>query len=219
MRRTLTSIIVLAAILLLAAPAFAGGWATVRLDEPPGGIPTGQPWRFGFMVLQHDVTPNSNVTPVVHAVHLETGEAVTATAEQEGPTGHFVVELTLPTAGEWRWAIAPEPYAETTFPALAVGEPPSDAETMPTGPAATVTIADDWLFQPASLDITPGTTVIWTNRSSIVHAVTLDDPRHTASGLIEPGHTFSVTFDTPGVFPYHCSPHPGMAGTIRVASR
>ena len=57
----------------------------------------------------------------------------------------------------------------------------------------------------------------WVNNTSIVHAVTLDDARHTASGLIDPGHSFSFTFDTPGVFRYHCSPHPEMEGTVTVA--
>ena len=130
MRRTLSAIVVLAAFLLLAVPALAGGWATVRLDEPPGDLPTGQPWHFGFMVLQHDVTPNSDVTPVVRAIHLESGNEITATAEQEGPTGHFVAELTLPQAGEWSWAITPEPFAGTSFPALVVRDPQADASSI-----------------------------------------------------------------------------------------
>lgn len=253
MRRSLTALVLLTALLLLAAPALAGGWATVRLDEPPTDLLTGQPWEFGFMVLQHDVTPNSDVTPVVRAVHLATGEKVTATARQDGPTGHFVAELTLPEAGEWSWTITPDPFAETSFPALVARDQPKGvasgsparlitracanpdataqvlfrflcrAELPAAGPAApgateTISMTDDWRFQPARLDIAPGTTVTWINRSATVHAVALDDPRHTASGLIEPGQTFSVTFDTPGVFSYHCSPHPGMEGTIHVTA-
>lgn len=338
MRRTLPAFLVLAAFLLLAFPALAGGWATVRLDEPPGDLPAGQPWQFGFMVLQHDVSPNSDVTPVVRAVHLETGEEVTVTAEQEGPTGHFVAELTLPEAGEWSWTVKPEPYAETSFPALvvrdqhanapsigsasliagtcahpgaeaqALGEidvtfstaasqltmtqatidlplremtatphaitigdatDPSrnacgditgnleaselaiplqpqgsssqaglvlihpgadraeatlylftldrqDSVTALAGPTETITMSQDWRFEPAILSVTPGTTVTWVNSSTIVHAVSLDDPRQTASGLIESGQSFSNTFDTPGTFRYHCSPHPGMKGAITV---
>lgn len=341
MRRTLSAIVVLVAFLLLTVPALAGGWATVRLDEPPGDLPPGQPWHFGFMVLQHDATPNSDVTPVVRAIHLESGDEITATAEQEGPTGHFVAELTLPQAGEWSWTITPEPFAETSFPALVVRDPQADATsigpasliagscanpgdvtqefgefdttrmvpaepsqlvisnamidlplremtdaphaiiigdaiqdvplvacgeitgtlnnnelaiplqplgasgraglvllrpdasrtaatlyffsldrqdtaTALAGPIETITMTNDWRFEPASLTVTPGTTVTWVNSSSIVHAVTLDDPRHTASGLIDPGHAFSFTFESPGTFRYHCSPHPGMKGTVTV---
>src|SRR5687768_2625541 len=83
------------------------------------------PWRFGFMVLQHDVTPNSDVTPVVRALHKETGEEITATGRQEGAVGHFVAEVTFPRAGEWKWSIEPLPYAETSFETLNVLVSPS----------------------------------------------------------------------------------------------
>lgn len=226
MRRYFSTIVVLAAFLVLAAPVLAGGWATVRLDEPPGELPPGEPWQFGFMVLQHDVTPNSDVTPVVRAVHLESGDEVTAAAKQEGPTGHFVAEMTLPLAGEWSWTIAPEPYAETSFPALIVGDtangenlPDSDRPSVASPPSAsteTIEMTDEWLFSPANLEIAPGTTVTWINKSPIVHSVAIDDPRHTASDLLDPGQSFSVTFDTPGTFHYQCSPHPGMEGMVTV---
>jgi plastocyanin len=97
----------------------------VRLDEPPGDVLVATPWRFGFMVLQHDVTPNSDVTPVVRALHKETGEEITATGRQEGAVGHFVAEVTFPRAGEWKWSIEPLPYAETSFETLTVLVSPS----------------------------------------------------------------------------------------------
>lgn len=228
MRRCLSAFVVLAAFVILATPVFAGGWATVRLDEPPGELPAGVPWQFGFMVLQHDVTPNSDVTPVIHATHLESGDEVTATAEQDGPAGHFMAELTLPTAGEWSWTITPEPFAETTFPALIVGnadngENSTDADrpiaaATPSASAETIEMTDEWLFAPGNLEITLGTTVTWMNNSSIVHSVALDDPHHTASGLLDPGQSFSVTFDTPGTYHFRCSPHPGMEGLVTVVA-
>jgi plastocyanin len=120
MRRTVFTTLFIIALGLLATPALAGGWATVRLDQPPGEIPVGTPWRIGFTVLQHDVTPNSDVTPVIQAINKATGEVVTATARQDGPVGHFVAELTLPASGEWKWEITPEPYAGTSFESLRV---------------------------------------------------------------------------------------------------
>lgn len=226
MRRCLSAIVVLAALFLFAVPVLAGGWATVRLDEPPGELPPSEPWQFGFMVLQHDVTPNSDVTPVIRAIHLQSGDEVTATAEQEGPTGHFVAELTLPTSGEWSWTITPEPFAETSFPALIVGEsanagesPDADhssTEATPTASAETIEMTDEWLFQPSHLEIGVGETVTWINTAEIAHSVALDDPSRTASGLLDPGQSFSVTFDAPGTFHVRCSPHPGMEGMVTV---
>jgi plastocyanin len=124
LRRSLAAIVVTAALAALAAPALAGGYSVVRLDEPPGDVLVATPWRFGFMVLQHDVTPNSDVTPIVHALHKETGEEVTATGQQEGAVGHFVAEVIFPRAGEWKWSIEPLPYAETSFETLSVLESP-----------------------------------------------------------------------------------------------
>ena len=121
-QRAITGVILIVALVTLTVPALAGGFAVVRLDESPGEVVAATPWRFGFMVLQHDVTPNSDVTPVVRAVHKETGEEVTATGRQEGVVGHFVAEVTFPHAGEWKWSIEPLPFAETSFETLTVLE-------------------------------------------------------------------------------------------------
>src|SRR5918995_611256 len=125
LRRAIVGIVMTAALVALSTPALAGGSAVVRLDEPPGDVLVATPWQFGFMVLQHDVSPNSDVTPVVRALHKETGEEVTATGRQEGAVGHFVAEVTFPRAGEWKWSIEPLPYAETSFETLTVLESPS----------------------------------------------------------------------------------------------
>jgi plastocyanin len=124
LRRAIVGVVLIVGLLALSAPASAGGYAVVRLDEPPGDVLVSIPWRFGFMVLQHDVTPNSDVTPVVRALHRETGEEITATGRQEGAVGHFVAEATFPRAGEWKWSIEPLPYAETSFETLTVLESP-----------------------------------------------------------------------------------------------
>ena len=37
------------------------------------------------------------------------------------------------------------------------------------------------------------------------------------SGNMATGDTFSHTFDTAGDFPYYCTPHPWMTGTVTVS--
>lgn len=135
MRRAMLQLIVVVALLGPASPALAGGFATVRLDEAPGEILVEVPWRFGFMVRQHDVTPTNDVTPVVRARHKETGEEVTATGRQDGAVGHFVAELEFPRAGAWKWAIRPEPFPETSFETLTVRDRAADADAE-AGPGA-----------------------------------------------------------------------------------
>jgi plastocyanin len=107
-------------LLAITYPVTAGGWATVRLDEAPGEVVTGEPWRFGFLVKQHDRMPTNDVEPVVRAVHMETGTQLSADGEQAGDVGHFEAELTFPLAGDWKWEIAPEPFGPTSMETLTV---------------------------------------------------------------------------------------------------
>ena len=82
--------------------------------------------------------------------------------------------------------------------------------------AQAVTIVN-FAFQPATLEVPVGTTVTWTNQGSAPHTVTADDGSFD-SGTLQPGGTFSMTFDTPGTFIYHCEIHPNMMGTIVVTA-
>jgi plastocyanin len=68
-------------------------------------------------------------------------------------------------------------------------------------------------FSPQRLTATPGATIAWTNRDQVAHTVTADDGSWD-SGPIEPGATWRHTFDTPGTFAFHCSPHPYMTGAV-----
>ncbi len=228
----------IAALLVLSflacsTPVIAGGWAMVRLDTTPGEVVAGVPWKFGFMVRQHDVSPTNDVEPVVTAQHQETGDVITATAQQEGPVGHFVAELTFPRAGQWKWEIRPEPFAETAFEVLdvsgraGIGEGTetsldslpdrSRSELVATlGAAEMVNIVNDSSFAPSRTEISAGTTVIWTNTSEVAHTVTGDDLTFDDSGILEPGQTFNYTFAEPGTYAYHCSPHPYMTGVVVV---
>ncbi|HEY7034938.1 MAG TPA: plastocyanin/azurin family copper-binding protein [Thermomicrobiales bacterium] len=125
-RRMLSCAAVLVALTALAAPAMAGGWASVRLDGPPPPPFQEVPWTVGFTVKQHDVTPINVERALLEATHKTTGETVRADAVQEGEVGHFSVTVTFPTAGDWKWSITPEPFEGTAFPTLHVLTGPND---------------------------------------------------------------------------------------------
>jgi hypothetical protein len=96
----------LAATVLLAGTAFAGGWANAVMDETPQDPPSaGEPITIGFTLLQHGVTPVDHGSTNVTVRNLETGQAVTVAARQEGPSGHWVAEITFPTDGRWRYSV------------------------------------------------------------------------------------------------------------------
>jgi plastocyanin len=81
-------------------------------------------------------------------------------------------------------------------------------------PAGAVSIAN-MSFSPASLTVYVGTTVTWTNNDAMAHTVTSDGSSFD-SGNIAPGGKYSRTFSTAGSFPYHCTIHPTMTGTVTV---
>ena len=75
-------------------------------------------------------------------------------------------------------------------------------------------------FAPTEVHVPAGTAVTWTNGSQDEHTVTADDNSFD-SGTVEPGDSFSRTFDAPGRYQYYCQFHgaPGlqdMAGVIVV---
>ena len=68
-------------------------------------------------------------------------------------------------------------------------------------------------FSPNRLTLKAGDSVSWTNTDSRDHTVT--GPGF-GSGNIKPGGRFSFRFPKPGNYPYSCSLHPRMKGTIIV---
>jgi plastocyanin len=91
----------------------------------------------------------------------------------------------------------------------------------PTG-AATVTVAmDNFAFDPKTLQVKKGTTVVFVNHDSAKHTVTSDSGKFD-SGDIDPGGSYQFTFNETGQFPYYCRFHGDkggvdMAGVITVA--
>lgn len=96
--------------------------------------------------------------------------------------------------------------------------------------AGTPTGAHVW-FRPRGLHIQPGQTVRWINQDKgNVHTTTAYHPDNGKplrmpqaatpwdSGYLMPGKSFAITFETPGVYDYYCTPHEqaGMVGRIVV---
>jgi plastocyanin len=70
-------------------------------------------------------------------------------------------------------------------------------------------------FGANPLTIPVGSIVTWTNTDAIDHTTTSDTGMWD-SGVLTPGSTFTFTFAEVGTFPYHCTIHPTLTGTIVV---
>jgi hypothetical protein len=119
-RLTIGGLLALILALTLTAPASAGGWTNVTLDTLPTNLQAGQHLALGFMVRQHGVTPTSNVTPTLKARNAATGETLSAIARQEGAVGHFVVDVTFPSPGDWKWSVTPAPFPEVELGGISI---------------------------------------------------------------------------------------------------
>ncbi len=73
----------------------------------------------------------------------------------------------------------------------------------------------DRIYRPASVTVSPGTTITWRNIDDRPHTVT-DRAGSFDSGIFDTGGTYTRTFDTPGTFQYFCTLHPDMVGTVSV---
>jgi len=76
---------------------------------------------------------------------------------------------------------------------------------------------DNFSFGPATLTVSAGSTVTWTNRDDIPHTVvSSDDPKVFRSKVLDTDEKFSFKFDKAGTYSYFCSVHPKMTGKVVV---
>lgn len=115
--------------------------------------------------------------------------------------------------------------SETTKPETAASTSPTAVASGtlkaadPVGSSA-VTVKQ-FQFMPAELTVKAGTNVTWTNQDDILHTATSGATPGTSDGTFDGpmdgrGKSFSHVFDQTGRFPYFCSRHTSMTGTVVV---
>jgi plastocyanin len=89
------------------------------------------------------------------------------------------------------------------------------------GTAATLAASESvsisgFAFTPTSVTVSIGDTVTWTNSDAVVHTATADDGSWDAGNIPAGGGTGAVVFTAAGSFPYHCTIHTQMTGSVTV---
>ncbi len=83
-------------------------------------------------------------------------------------------------------------------------------------PASTAEVKiDNFVFGPAAITVSVGTTVTWINRDDIPHTV-VSTEKVFKSKVLDTDEKFSYTFTKSGEYPYFCSIHPKMTGKVVV---
>src|SRR5262245_3043697 len=75
---------------------------------------------------------------------------------------------------------------------------------------------DNFAFSPATLTVSGDAPIAVANDDSTAHTFTADDGHSFDTGPIDTGASTSVTAPKPGRYPYHCTIHPFMHGTLVV---
>src|SRR5215467_13581844 len=70
-------------------------------------------------------------------------------------------------------------------------------------------------YSPASVSVTSGSTVTWTNNDNMSHAITTAEGSIN-SGDIAPGSSYSKTFTTAGTYNYYDTHNINMTGVLIV---
>ena len=79
-----------------------------------------------------------------------------------------------------------------------------------------VTVSN-FTFSPADITVKKGTTVTWANQDSVVHKVQETDGQTGPDGsALDPGKSYSFTYNTTGTYKYHCAIHTEMTGSVTV---
>jgi plastocyanin len=98
---------------------------------------------------------------------------------------------------------------ETSDSAPTAGSSPADAG----GTASMITIEDFTFTTPDS--VSPGATITVDNKDGTAHTVTADEGDAFDDDASPGTSTFTAPTD-PGSYPFHCSIHPSMHGTLVV---
>lgn len=211
-------------------PALAGGWASLELLNPLQVAVVDLPVTIDAQILQHGVTPNADFGGAIRFIHETSGAEETlrmtvvsrALAVARG-------EHAFTEAGRWRMVtsdMGPEvelgtvevvaPDAGDVISSLWHGPDVAAAcGDVASGPAVETDILADAFADPR-LEVAAGTTVTWVNTSPMPHQVVFDDAAIPGSAMLKQDDRFSVTFDEPGEYAYHCAPHPFMTGVVVV---
>jgi hypothetical protein len=124
MRRRIRLVIPAILILMaIAAPALGGGVTVVNFAEVPPDFEAGTPYRLDYSILGHGVEP-MEVGHSTLQFHGPGGETVIFPAESTAK-GQWTAEVTLPSAGEWRWEVLAGTEVLQTLGTLSV-EPAQD---------------------------------------------------------------------------------------------
>jgi plastocyanin len=100
-------------------------------------------------------------------------------------------------------------------PSASANSSPSSSQAT-AGESSSAVKISNFKFAPASDTVKQGARVTVTNQDSAAHSATADDGHSFDTGTLADGASKTISVSKPGSYPYHCSIHPFMHGTLVV---
>jgi hypothetical protein len=141
MRRLVTALTATALSLVMAAPAFAGGWAVTTLDQLPPDMRAAQSYTIGYTIRQHGVTPinveEMGGTTEIQITAPDGAKTLKYRGTQSGAVGHYTATVIFPYQGSWTWQVTQGPFQPQALGAVSVLAPAgAEAPAQPAAPVA-----------------------------------------------------------------------------------
>ncbi|MGH2414793.1 MAG: cupredoxin domain-containing protein [Microcystaceae cyanobacterium] len=133
----------------------------------------------------------------------------------------LVILLSLSSCRPTSQTMPPQPSVMEHPPTTQPQTPTSQAQAQPQRSlqAATATVKiRNFKFEPATVTIAVGETVQFINVDEEPHTATSTDGTFNSKAL-DTNQTWNYTATKPGTFPYICSIHPFMKGTLTVTPK
>ncbi len=127
--------------------------------------------------------------------------------------------LTIPCPGSVQYREVPPPGEQPPPPGETPTEvPPTEAAPTPTPPPGTEILIQGRSFNPQTLVVIPGTTVIWTNQDTQGHTIVVGSQgnQFARSPLIPPGGSWWFQFNDAGTYDFSFAADPTVNGSLTV---
>lgn len=176
-------------------------FASVSITPDPGTVIVGGTLQLTATALD----PGGSALPAGGTVTFTSSDVTKATVNATGLVSGVAAGDVQITADVTRGGVTHSAVADVTV-------------TVQNFPAAADVVAGNatQTFTPATVDIAVGGTVTWTF-GALTHNVTFGGQTGAPANIATTTNTqIQRTFNTAGAFPYDCTVHPGMSGTVNV---
>jgi plastocyanin len=158
-----------------------------------------------------------NADAVVHTVTSADDFGDTFNSNMINAGEKFSLDTSNLASGEYEYMCIVHPWMIAT---LIIEEPKEDTKIIiPQG--AGIQKEGQIYYEPETIQVPVGTTIVWENVDSALHTVTSGSAQKGVDGkfdseIISAGGSFKHTFSSPGKEDYFCLLHPWMIGSVEV---